>query len=227
MIVYRLTFLSLIMLLAASYTMLSQCPPNDSCGQWNPTITVTTTTFNPGCTATIYYRTRECNGVVEYDIIDMAYQGLCEDLNNLDIEHYHYKGIVDYLTMIVITRDLLHTNIPPCGSNDRIQIANIYMASCGIWVSCEYTVDPDSRQCDQGYDEPFPAYGSDGVTKVKMYKWQPCGTTCCRRVYSICADGFRPSLPALLRATLISKEKLTECSDRYNYGSAQDCLDGC
>ncbi len=219
--------LSFIMLFMVSHDALCQCPPNDGCGDWSSIENTNLTTIAPGCTAQIEYRTRMCNGILEYTIEKILYAGFCEDLRNIDVEQYHYSGAIDYLTMALIYRDLIHTTIPPCSSSDRVERIHVYTASCGIWVGCEYTVDPDSRQCDQGYGEPFPDYRSGGTTKVKMYKWQPCGTTCCRRIYSICSDPLRPSLPTLLRAILLSKERLTECSGQHEYGNAQNCLDGC
>ncbi len=94
---------------------------------------------------------------------------------------------------------------------------------CGVWVYCEYTVDPVTAVCETGWTGPPPHYGTS-PTKVKSCKWQPCGTACCRRTYTVCIEEAAFGL-RFRNIQLVSKQKLGDCSGQSQY--AKPCQDGC
>ncbi len=197
----------------------AQCPPDSDCeASWSAELTKTIEIRSLPCVATFVYQERICKGVREYYIVDINYKGMCEAMMPFSIYHYNYNAAIDIATLSFIEQSEYAVPFCPGG----VQRANVYTASCGIFVGCEYKIDPASRTCDQGYLEPYPEYQDNGVDKIKHYQWQSCGTTCCRRNIEFCYD----TTLRVKRSSIITKERLLPCSGQSKYGS-QECLDGC
>jgi hypothetical protein len=182
----------------------------------------------PDCTVTIDYVEYNCNGVVSIRWSNPIIVTGCGGWTNFSIYHYNINSLEDYITLGLLDQLFDSSTIGNCttdgsGGTDYI---NVYTANCGIWVGCEYTVDPASEICDNGYQPPSPVYDQGGTPKVKVYKWQPCGTICCENVYSLCR-GFEDG------GTFVNITKLSsgpqgnsQCSEEANYAPKQ-CQNGC
>jgi hypothetical protein len=114
---------------------------------------------------------------------------------------------------------------PPAECPDSSQKAIFYTASCGLWVKCEYTIDPAQRVCDADWRGPFPDYGPIGNKKISSWKWQSCGVTCCKKTYSICKISHMTDNGYDIHIKSVSKVKIGECTNPDNFVSP--CEDGC
>ena len=175
---------------------------------------------DPGCLIDIEYDIYECNGIKSIEIIDITVRrGICEGMRDFSIYHYDFSAIYE-MVMLSILEELAYADQPlsTCGSGQK-NYYDFYTASCGIWLSCEYDIDPQTPDCETGYD-PLP---DPTATTVKTWKWQSCGTTCCKRKYQICYDPSYGTIP--LNVITFPPVPLTECTGQSNY--AKPCDNGC
>ena len=203
----------------------AQCPPEDNCGPWSEQSThqagTVTADALPTCHWSFTYRTRVCNGVPEYILDNIEFEGTCEVFESLQIEQYNYNAAIEHAVQSFLGTTIPY-NIPLCSStNPHPQRALIYTASCGIWLACEYSII-GAGVCDPGYNLPGP----DANSKVIAYKWQSCGTTCCKRTFEYCrVGGIRPQDPIVTSARQIAKEQIGPCSEQGSY--SKPCESGC
>jgi hypothetical protein len=193
------------------------CQNNPSC-PWGPPTTITIDLPAPHCNATITYVQRICGGMREISIVNQTINDGCGGWDQLIIYHYNYSGLQDFITQGLLIATTFDTP-PPCPASTQM-LANVYTASCGIWLYCEYNLPSVvSYNCEMGWTGP-PPHTPGTPAKVKSWKWQSCGTTCCRRVYSICTNSS-----GVKNISLVSKQQLTPCSEQGNY--AKPCENGC
>ncbi len=225
------------MMLMMSIRLYSQneCPPlaTSGCSEWSESIAELVKSSFLHCQFFFTYRFRMCNGVREYVFDDMEFRGVCEAYESFSIYHYTYNSLLDMATQTFLENvhnvDNPSQTFPDCDKGSAPRLAHIYTASCGVWVGCEYQIGPGSRNCEFGAKDPYPDYTVDGVAKVKIWQWQSCGTTCCRRVFEYCMKpsvipGFSDRKVKVAR--LVSKQRLLECSEQSKYPSSP-CMDGC
>lgn len=215
-------FVIIIMIVFINDMNYAQCPPPGygcnlrSVGEKLITIAA------PECFARIQYEEYECpDGSISYKMITLSVEGICKAMRELNVYHHSLSSLDEMLSLAFIEAMLpsMPNNIP-CGSGPVR--TKIYTANCGIWVGCKYEVDPESRLCDPGYDgPPYPDNVENGVPKVKVYKWQPCGTTCCERSYEICDDGTYFTAKYLGSVSLWA-----DCTEQSKY-SPRRCQTGC
>jgi hypothetical protein len=217
----------LFVLIASTLILSAQniCPPDTgvNCGDWQYA-TYTTSTTNPDCILTVYYHYRNCDNNNNYQIyIDsLIKSGNCDYIN----EGSSATSFQDWLNLVLIeeTINLSEYNTPNDCPDSSLK-AIFYTASCGLWVKCEYTVDSTSRVCDPDCRGVYPDFSSGGKRKIRYWKWQSCGITCCKKTYSICR------IPALtgggftIQINSVSKQKIGNCTNPDNF--IQPCQDGC
>lgn len=178
----------LIMLFTSFNIFALDCPTDTSCGTWSATKHIQKDlTFSGIVYADIWYRQRNCNGTIEYVIDSLHANDNAGIMDSVDYLHFNFKSFFEILMLSIIedADGILNANTPDC-SQDTIQIAHFYTASCGVWVKCSYKIEDGSRQCDTGYEPPYPDYINGANKWVDIYKWQSCGDVCCKRTYSIC-----------------------------------------
>jgi hypothetical protein len=202
----------------------STCPPDTgtNCSPWNIG-TYQTTTENPGCVLTVSYRWRNCDGNYQIYIDNIQKSGNCEFLGS---EGGSSSSFQEWLDLVLIEEIAnLYGEYPPEECPATSTKAIFYTASCGLWVKCEYTVDPASRVCDPDWRGPVPDYYANGVRKIKYWKWQSCGITCCKKTYSICKTMHTTDNGYDINIQAVSKVKIGNCSNPDNV--VTPCEDGC
>ncbi len=219
----------IILLMFTSLNIFAlDCPTDTSCGTWSAPEHIQKNLTASGIVyADIWYRQRDCNGVIEYIIDSVHANDNASLMDSVEYLHFNFKSFFEIL-MIALVEDadaLFNANTPDC-SQDTIQLAHFYTASCGVWVKCSYKIEEDSRECDTGYEPPYPEY-DDGPDKwVDIYKWQSCGEVCCKRTYSICKQGSE------IKITQYVKQPDDDCTGQGNFknwktGLDIPCQDGC
>lgn len=145
-----------------------------------------------GITGHIYYRKRVCNGV-EHIMIDSAIAldngRFLDSVNRYNFKYTAFNELADVYLLQHLYRNSTSISANP---NLPSTIVQLYKASCGVWLSCTYNVNPASRQCDTGYTEPYPI--TSELTPLSIYKFHPCGTVCCKKTYAIYRDEVPDSL---------------------------------
>lgn len=143
---------------------------------------------DPDCIADITYRKLLCNGVWKYQIDGMEVVEGCTSqwggLSGLLEQHKSYSALNDYLSMGLVSQGLTSSGVPNCTTGTYQSFTEVYTASCGIWVWCDYEINESAIPNCPFWDGPLPAFGTP--KKVRVSKWQSCGTTCCKRVYRTC-----------------------------------------
>ncbi|MFH1049613.1 MAG: hypothetical protein V1779_01640 [bacterium] len=106
-----------------------------------------------------------------------------------------------------------------------------YTASCGIWVNCTYDISNTQPVCEQGFDLPLPHYNDGNGDKVKVWRWQSCGQTCCERVYQVCkAPSATHPGSFVIQIQAMQKNRIAPCTQAPDGSSpkyAKPCEDGC
>lgn len=142
--------------------------------------------LDPDCVVNVTYRSLFCDGVWKFHVDNIEQVEGCNgwgSITNLMEQHRQYSGLLDYITQGLVIQGLTTAGVPVCSTGTFQSNTEVYTASCGIWVYCEYNVDANTAVCPE-WDGPLPHY--DSPTKVKVWKWQSCGTTCCKRTYRTC-----------------------------------------
>lgn len=201
----------------------TNCPTDTGyhCSQWVSS-NYTTSTDRPECTLKVVYRYRICDGVYQIYIDDMQKTGNCEFMGDQPSSS-SFQEWVNLLLIEEISGLSGMASVPTCPESGKKAI--FYTASCGMWVKCDYIVDPAKRECDKDWRGAYPDYGSSGVSKVSVWKWQPCGYTCCKKTYTICKSFDEKTGKFFIHIYAISKEKVGECSNPD--GLIGPCHDGC
>ena len=225
----RMLIRLLLLVIISAFSQLSvysqiSCPPEDgiNCSPWEPGIYITTTE-NPGCTLEVHYRWRNCNGSYQIYIDNVIKSGNCDYLG----EGPSMQSFQEWLDLVLI-EEITHLSnqyLPP-NCPDTTQKITFYTASCGLWVKCEYTVDETTRECQDDWRGEYPDQVVNGQRKINIWKWQSCGVTCCKKVYSICLtqDLSKPGNVAI-KIMGVSKQQIGECSNPE--GFVQPCQSGC
>lgn len=197
---------------------------NDGCGPFGADQVKEIRLQAPDCFAEVTYKIRTCSTATgtyqDIVIVGWTLHGGCGGFDVKSYFHQNYDGLKEYVILGLLSDLQPSTSLPECPASTTL--ANVYSASCGVWVCCEYTVDPASVVCETGWSGPPPHYGTS-PTKVKSCKWQPCGTACCRRTYSLCfksVEGYH-----IRDIQLVGKEKIGPCSGESQY--SKPCQDGC
>lgn len=215
-----------ICLLLIGQVVLSQtfpvCTEDINC-PWSEERTFRMDVSEPHCDVTVKYKVRICNGVSEYAITEITANEGCEGWDQIVFYQYSYSGLIDYVTQGLLQFQATDAdNIPMCPSSDP-NYANVYTAGCGAWVYCEFTLPPNPTPSCPDWQGPLPHFGMS-PPKVRHYKWQSCGTACCKRVYSICKRLI--DMGYFYQIKLLTKSRITECTGQVNYPNTT-CEDGC
>lgn len=146
----------------------------------------------PDCVIMLDFKFRICNGVYQFAYENLTYSGNCEGMAEFSIYHYNINSILEMLDIAMV--EYVHTGmptIPGCGDpNGPLKKMKIYSAGCGVWVKCSYEINPNATiKKDRGYEGNCPtSYMNDGKPYVDVWKWQSCGTVCCKREYEVCKE---------------------------------------
>jgi len=169
----------------------------------------------------VFYHYRICNNVYQIYIDSLTKTGNCDYLN----DNPSATSFQDWLNLVLIeeTTNLSGIN-PPNDCPDMSLKVIFYTATCGLWVKCEYTVDSTSRVCDTDWQGSYPDYSAGEVRKIRFWKWQSCGITCCKKTYSICKS-LSTSGGYIIHINSVTKEKIGNCTNPENF--TQPCQDGC
>ncbi len=215
-------FLFLLTMGVATMTYSQPCPPlSETAGCDKFDIIEIFDVPTPECQMEVHFREYRCpDGSISIEIVDILWShGICNGMRELNVFHWSLSTFDEFVTMLIIEQ--LWQNLPsdPC-DGEPLQI-RFYKANCGIWVGCKYTIDPETRACDPGYEPPYPDFTENNIPKVKAYKWQPCGETCCKRTYEVCVENGH------LTAKYLGAEPLwADCTGQAVY-SPRRCLTGC
>jgi hypothetical protein len=210
-----------------SFAWGQTCPTG--CSLLSSGNTYTNDLVAPDCSITITYDVYDCGGFTSIRMTGYTATGSCTAMTNFSIYHYNISSLEEYLSLALLEyyADIVTGPAPNCPASS--QTVKIYTAQCGIWVGCEYEVNPDPAKiiCDNGYQDPKPHYGSS-PTKVKVYKWQSCGTICCENVYNICRTNSPSSGIVIRTMNKISSgpQGGSTCSGEAAY-SPLTCQNGC
>jgi hypothetical protein len=176
------------------------------------------------CKITCSYWFRICNGVFQWQYENVSATGNCAFMQNFNYLHYSFSSVNELLDILILADFNNNNEIGECPSN--YTTAMFYSASCGIWLSCEYDIAPQTPRCEQGYDDvPAP-----GPTTVKTWKWQACGTTCCKRTYTICKQLDAVTNTTIIKINAMTKSKIGNCTQEPGGSApkyARPCEDGC
>ena len=177
-----------------------------------------------GITGLITYRTRKCDSI-EYIIVDdfHAYDnGL--HLDTVRVFHFNYTAFSDLVDIYVLQREFNITSTPD-SVNPPMIVAQVYKASCGVWVQCTYDIDSIYTKCDSGYTPPYPHYTQ--YQELPIFKWQPCGFVCCKKTYEINRYLSQINLPMIKIKSLNIERSPSDstCTEQYKY--TKPCESGC
>ncbi len=223
----KFAFIICFLLLTSSNLAKSQtwgCAEDPGgCGSWT-TQTLSYTLPDTDCLITCEYRYRICGGVFQWEYKDVVTTGNCAFMQNFNYLHYNFSSINELLDILILADFKDNGYIGTCPTNTTT--AQFYSASCGIWLYCEYDIEPQTPRCEQGYDNvPTP-----GPRTVKTWKWQSCGTTCCKRTYVLCKEYDSAAGGVITKIKGFSKEKIGNCTQEPGGSSpkyARPCEDGC
>lgn len=200
----------------------AQCPPDETgCtwSAWSSNITIQGSV--PDCEITYQYRTRWCNGQMDIDYTIISAFGNCA--NGMTA-----SALKEYLELIIIQQKMQNAfdgnsvTIPDCDDPGApsVQAVTFYTASCGIWLSCTYTIEPQEPECESPLTPPAP-----GPTTVKTWTWQSCGTQCCKNVYNICKGTSVIGGDVIYIRNVSRRQVETPCSDQATF--SKPCDSGC
>lgn len=217
--------------LASAGMCWGQCDYNNpECGPWiEVVIPQNVLLFSPDCRADVYYSYRICNGQLELFVRTIVPNAGCGGIDNPDsFLHHTQRGVFNEMIAQSLVTTLTPTaQIPLCGNGELLR-SSVFIASCGIILSCEYELPPNPAPiCDPGWN-PEPEPHSLGFPpKVKTYRWFPCGTQCCKRSYSLCRT-LNDHNQDVVKMTLISKQPVGPdgCSDAMRF-SPKPCYSDC
>lgn len=143
---------------------------------------------DPDCYVDVVYRRIICNGVIKFVIDDYTVVDGCLNqwggLSGLMEQHKSYSALLDYITMGLVSQGLTSSSVPPCSTGAYQSFTDVYTASCGVWAYCDYEINENATPTCVGWQGPPPTFGAP--KKVRVSKWQSCGTTCCKRTYRTC-----------------------------------------
>ena len=215
----KVTFLALsclFVMMANFYTAEAQdCFDSVGCTSSSGLIPIELNLTNPDCTIILVYEKWICGGITSIKIHSYGATGACTAMDEFSIYHYNISSLEEMISLTLI-QDLDINPICPLTA----QRIKIYTASCGIWVGCEYEITNAPRVCDAGFAPPYPDDATPG--KVKVYKWQSCGTVCCVNTYDVCED----EAFGITNVTKVSSVQAGDCSGQLAYNPKM-CQTGC
>ena len=223
MIYFRLLLAVICTMSTTALYSQSTCPPDTgtNCDEWSYG-NYQTTTENPDCNLIVSYHWRNCDGNYQIYIDLIVKAGNCEYLNDQGT----MSAFMEWLNLVLIEEIAnLNGEYPPAICPDSSQKAIFYNAPCGLWVKCEYNVDPANRVCDADWRGPYPDTDTSGISKVAVWKWQACGLACCKKTYSICKTVHPDGLNYDIHIRSVSKQRVGDCSNPQNF--VKPCEDGC
>lgn len=234
----RRTFFMLLWLYAITTLQISaqtwsgDCATNNDteCMPWSSSVFFNLTLGDPDCNALVEYKTRTCTDgtstLTDYVIVNISVIDGCNGWDqNTSLFQLNRDSFREYVSLGLI-HQTTQSSVVPCSTIPKPQIANVYTAACGVWLYCEYVLPAAIEYtCETGWVGPPPH--TVMPNKVKSWKWQSCGQTCCRRIYSVCKETSEEAghFSETINIDLIRKERLGDCSGEGNY--AKPCEDGC
>lgn len=199
------------------------CPPENTpgCGRWYYS-TLMKTLETPDCYVTVFYHWRLCGWEYQIYIDSLLKVGNCEYLGTEDNSTFQ-----EWLELAMIEEIVGEAGHVPVTDCPTVVLKTLfYTASCGLWVKCEYEVSPATRTCDADWRGEYPDYTAPGgKKKVKIWKFQACGVTCCKKTYSICRTLWPTGLGYDIHIEGMTKEKVGDCTNPDNF--VTPCQDGC
>jgi hypothetical protein len=122
--------------------------------------------------------------------------------------------------------------LPDCPDNSPV--VTIYTANCGVWVKCSYQIDPNAEvRKDYGYQGDCPSPVSyNGASYIDLWKYQSCGTICCKKTYTLCIDKTEGivQINDVQRTRITQDENCTLQGNFINWRAPYEeyqCQDGC
>jgi|GEM_PF-2176217 len=220
-------FILLTSLFIMSGFASGQGPCPDGCTVVASGLTFSQDLIAPDCAINVTYDVYDCGGNISIKLTNYTASGACTVMGEQSIYNYNISSLEEYISLAVIDwyMDNVTGPVPDCPSFN--QVVKVYTAKCGIWVGCEYEVEPTSRVCDTGYLPPYPDYGTF-PTKVKVWKWQSCGTICCENVYTICRTTSLETGNPIIDMSKVSSgpQGGSTCSGQASY-LPRNCQYGC
>lgn len=229
------------MLLVSSVILYAQptlppCAPTTGtgCTQWTSRTFTHVVTDGLGVSITVTVWTRVCNGVTEfiYDNATVVPRDNGKFMEDFSIYHHNFSAIRELLDMHLIEWAVndLNATIPDCPS--QTNLVKFYQANCGVWVKCSYKIDPASEQKDIGYEGNCPRYTLNGEDWVDVWKWQSCGTACCKKTYSVCRGTSPETGEYTIRILNVLKNREGACTMQGQFKDWRTnndipCQDGC
>lgn len=233
---YVITLLFVILNISSLFAQktLDDCASiTPNCTNWSPWYTRTFDLRDFECVITLEYRWcwDPITGTRYFQYRNISVTGNCLFMENFSIFHYSFSGLTELIDILMIQDHENDPNIPDCPNT--YHLVKSYVASCGIWIKCTYELDPNVQpQCECGWQGPPPDYVENGVRKVDVWRWQPCGNTCCEKTYEVCQKFNTTHNERRVIIKAVSKQRLGECSGNES-GPCQHgqydriCEDGC
>ena len=148
--VFIITFVMLLAFTIQAEAQVS-CLDSTGCSIIDSNKTISMGLRDPDCDVTIHYEVWDCGGIKSIKINSYTVDGSCTAMTDFSIYHYSLSSLEEYISLALIERETEESGtIPLCCSCLKLMI-KLYTASCGIWVACEYEVNPASMECDSGY----------------------------------------------------------------------------
>lgn len=221
-------WMSVFLLILAVENVYSQgdtlnCWDFQCTAQWSDTNTIVGN-MGSGITGVIKYRRRICNGIEHFVVDEFKAFDNGLYLDTVRVYHYNYTAFSDLVDIYLLQRVYEPTTITTSVDTPRV-LVQIYKASCGVWVQCTYQIDSLFTQCDSGYVDPFPHYTR--LQSLPIYKWQSCGSVCCKKTYEVYKT-LGTSNHVILKVKSITIERSpcdSTCTEQYKY--TKPCEDGC
>jgi hypothetical protein len=173
----------------------------------------------PGCTLSIDIFYRDCHGQRQFRY--GAYTTIPNGSGQSNCYLYSTSTLTQLIDLYMIQNDVSGSStgagIPLCEQGFFTRRYQFWSASCYALQHCTYTYNCDATiNCDiDPGNPPFPPT----FNTWDYYRWLPCGTTCCQRIYEICEDQ-----DGTVEITSVSTTA-DRCTDPPGYGAA--CQPAC
>jgi hypothetical protein len=172
------------------------------------------------------YRWRVCqNGEIQFEYSNISISGNCLWEQNFNLSTYgghpfNFSSVNEMIDVLILSQfSNVYPSLPQCPNTEITAL--FYTASCGIWISCLWDISSSAETCPNGYI-PHPS------NPTGTWKWQTCGTTCCKRTYNVCKQ--LNGVDWETKIVYVGKSKSTNCTQEPGGTSpkyARICDDGC
>lgn len=221
----------------------NDCASTDPCNEpWNETYCEWPYYTSQGTIVSVrtFFFWRWCNGQVQI-MIDWSRSEVLNGnfFNRGQIFEKDIDGARQFVELSILEFALQWGIIwvPNCNDPDPPRvIVTFYTARCGVWVKCSYVVDPNTQvEKDDCYQGDCPSLVQhNGAHYIDVWRWQPCGTTCCKKQYELCKeydftynyDVIRIRNVTRTRAPGFTCSEQGNCHD-WRTGQEYQCQDGC